>query len=98
MMAEVPPLPPALTDAAQERERDAKTPVNAVAPPIAAGTMNTFVALMEVLETVSGRRAWVDAMMEKVPGPQRAEWALRRDGLAVRRMGRGGRSSLKFRV
>jgi hypothetical protein len=44
--------------------------------------MDAFVSLMASLDTVSGRRAFVEAALEKVPGQQRAEWALRKDGLA----------------
>ena len=58
-------------------------PVNKEKPkPVATEVMNAFVGLMVSLDTVSGRRAFVEAALEKVPGQQRAEWALRRDGLA----------------
>jgi hypothetical protein len=43
--------------------------------------MLKFVSLMNGLQTVSGRHAFVQAALTQVPGQQRAEWALRREGL-----------------
>jgi len=55
-------------------------PVDKEAPtPLATGTMLKFVSLMNGLETVSGRHAFVQAALTQVPGQQRAEWALRRE-------------------
>ncbi len=50
---------------------------------ISGDKMEQLTRAMKELETTSGRRAFVEAMLDKVPSSQRDDWAIQRGGMST---------------